>query len=149
MQEVARIGEETAEEVIRYRSQRVLSSAVLCNQNFLGACGLWWPEQTDLLGPTFTLSPAKDNGYRALCQPLLRVAAAGRRFRQSAMSTLTGQGMSTAPQPQLSQADLESRAQAMLDDEMDKLRQRVNEEGGELVFTPDKQADAEESGMEE
>ena len=39
--------------------------------------------------------------------------------------------------PLISQADLESRARDALDGEVEKLRQRIDEEGGELVYTPD------------
>ena len=148
MQEVARIGEETAEQVSNYYSQRVLSGAVLCNQNFVGACGLWWPEQTELLGPAFAQALASSENFRVSswpCRQLLELVAAGRRAKQTALSILTPQGPSTAPSRLISEDDLKSRAQAALDDEVEKLRQKVDEEGGELVFTPDTLRGADEN----
>ncbi len=149
MQEVARIGEETAEQVSNYYSQRVLSGAVLCNQNFVGACGMWWPEQTKLLGPTFLQALASSENYRASswpCRQLLELVAAGRRAKQSVLSMLPPQGPSTAKPSPLAQADLKSRAQAALDGEVEKLRQAVDEEGGELVFTLDTLEDENNDG---
>ena len=46
-------------------------------------------------------------------------------------------GAPTDSPPLISQADLESRAREVLDSEVEKLRQKIDEEGGELVFTPD------------
>ena len=132
MQEVARIGEETAEQVIHYHSQQLLSSAVLCNQNFVGACGLWWPEQTELLGPTFSQALLGDESHQVLCRKLLEVVAAGRRIKQRVVSMFAPRGAPTDSPPLISQADLESRAREVLDSEVQKLRQKIDEEGGEL-----------------
>lgn len=136
LQEVARVGEETAEQVIHYTSQRMLASAVLCNQNFVGACGsLWLPVDSSLLGPSFSLPGHTQAPW--LCRQLLHVAATGRRIRQQVTSKLLPQSR-PLQQPTLSQLDLESRSQVALEDEVEKLRQKVDGEGGELVFMPDK-----------
>ena len=142
MQEVARVGSETAESVINFRPQRVLASALLCSQQLIGGCGsLWLPVNTSLLGATFAKSDAaRESSW--LCRQVLQLAAVARRLRPPLPA------VQTASSPKLTQADLDARAEVALTQELEALRQKFDEEGGELVFKRDGESSSEDGEID-
>jgi hypothetical protein len=120
----------SAAAVVRYSIQMSISSAMLCNQVFVGVCGVWGTHDERLRQTFAENQPGAMAADTWLCAGLRRVVLAGRSMR----ARLSDSGVS-AEERTAAERLLQARARAGYNEQVQRLRERAEQAGGELIDT--------------